>query len=79
MDRFNSSGAGKGSDSRISDHSAYWSSPLWDNMKNKKCDSYSESSKDFTPLVDEYMKESQNIQGGEYIDRSYDSLKIFNR
>lgn len=53
MSRFNSSAAGKGPDSRVSDHSAYRNSPLWDNFGKKSYDSYTEFSKDFTPMVEE--------------------------
>lgn len=46
MSRFKSSAAGKGPDSRVSNYSAYWSSPLWDNVgKNKSENQTNESSK----------------------------------
>jgi len=58
MSRFNSSDAGKGPDSRISNHSAYWNSPLWDNMKNKKYDTYTEFSNDINPIIEEIERET---------------------
>ena len=44
--------AGKGDKNRVRDLEAYRSSPLWDNLKKKKYESYTEFSNDFTPLVE---------------------------
>jgi hypothetical protein len=59
---------GKGSDCRISDHSAYRNSPLWDNMKNKKYDSYTEFSNDINPVIEEVERETYKPQRFVFLD-----------
>jgi hypothetical protein len=54
--------AGKGDKNRVSDLKAYRESPLWDNMKNKKYDSYTEFSNDFNPVVEECVESSTEIK-----------------
>jgi hypothetical protein len=57
---------GKGPDSRISDVRAYWDCPLWENMKKKKYDSYSEFSSDLNKVLDDRMEGFENINEDEY-------------
>lgn len=45
----------KGDKNRVSDLTAYWTSPLWDSMKNKKYDNCPEFSNDFDAEVGEYI------------------------
>jgi hypothetical protein len=48
----------KGDKNRVSDLKAYRASPLWDNMKNKKYNTYTEFSNDLDEVVDEYISDT---------------------
>lgn len=53
--------AGKGDKNRVSNLEAYRDSPLWDNLGKNKYDTWSEFSKDFTPVVETYQS-AENIK-----------------
>jgi hypothetical protein len=56
----------KGSWSRVKDLSSYRDCPLWENMKNKTYNSYTEFSNEISPIIEECIESSEEIKRDEY-------------